>query len=775
MARSTSITNFIRVTATQSGYATNIASVGCTLVNPNTRGSVTTNIVPVNGEDLALGMSVFPTNVNIGDTATYTLSVTNLGAAANGLVYITNTLPSNLAQVTNVVMPQGSYVISNNTIIFSLGTLASNQTATVTYMATTLSLGTKYQYATNLAVVTSTDFDPNLTNNTASTIITILGEDLGVSLSPSATNVNIGDTITYTLVITNSGPSDFGIINVTNTLSTNLGQISVVQYPPAGWSGSISKNTVIFNMGELLAGDSITIIYSAVALSINASQTNAISSVVVSSTDFDTNLVNNVASATTTINGEDLAVGLSASPSPVWDGQPLTYIVTVTNLGLSSTGLISVTNFLSANQSGITVLQSPGWFTINGNTVVFQGGTLGVGQTSTMIFTAIPTSIGTVTNSVVVGSTDFDTNLTNNSAQIATTVIVPPPPITNLNVIAYASSAFIGWSTPLPATFQVAYGLTTNYGSITSISGPSTNPVVLLTGLLRDTNYYFNVMSWENGTLYTASGSFATVDTLILNTIDASYTGSWMEGSGSLSGIYGSYFNDAYTTQFNTTATATYTPAIVTPGFYNVSVWYPQSANFTTNVPMSVSGATNEVVVTVNQTSNGGTWQPLATNLYFASGIGGNAVIYNGTGTTNKLVAANAMKWSYVDSQDYPGNNMVPAWWANAYFGGNIAAANSNYADYVFGLVPGGNPPNTPGLWAGFAASNTVAVTFEPYQGGRIYQLQVTTNLSNPNWLTLTNQPAVATDGSGYGNFSIIQSNASQYFFRLSAQLSTNY
>ncbi len=810
LAATKALTNRIIITANQSGFATNIASVSTTTIAPSlgstpvtnivqeangngfqtyVNGNIVTNIVVVNGEDLSLTMLASPTNVDIGNPVTYTLTVSNLGPAANGLVYITNTLPSNLGQISNVVQTNVTYSISgtnavqtsvtysisNNIVVFSLGTIPTNQTDAITYTATTLSLGSRYQYATNLAFVTSTDFDTNLLNNTASTVVTILGEDLGLGLSASAANVDIGATITYTLTVTNFGPSTSGIISITNLLSDNLGQISVVQYPPAGWSGSISRGLIVFDMGQLAVNQSITIIFTAVALSISATDTNAVVTANVSSTDFDTNLANNTALVTTTINGEDLAVGLSASSTTAWEGLPIDYTVTVTNLGLSTTGIISVTNTFSANLSQIAVLQAPGTYTISGNTVVFHPGALNVGQTATMLFEVTPTSVGTATDSVVVASTDFDPNLLNNSAQVTTTVIVPPP----ISVTAYASAAIIVWNTPANATVQVAYGTNASYGSITSLSGPSTHHVVLLTGLARDTTYFFNALSYEQGAFYSTNGSFATVDTLILNTIDASYTGSWAQGSSSLAGIYGIYFNVANTTTGNPTASATYTPLIPTPGLYNVSAWYPQSSNFSPNTQMYVSGTTNVIIDSVDQTTNGGSWQPLATNLYLASGTGGNVVIYNDTGVTNNLVAANAMMWSYAASQDYPSNGVPPAWWTTFYFGTNATGAASNYAAYVFGASPG-DPADTPDFWLTFPASNTVMVCFAPFMGGRTYQLQTTTNLSNPEWVTLslTNQPTmetnadgVFTNGTGYGAFTITQPNAAQSFFRLSAQL----
>lgn len=790
----TAITNLIVITANQSGYVTNVSTVVSTTTTPaapdtiytnitnntiqtSAANNLVTNIVLVNGEDLAIGMTASPLAVDIGTQVTYTIYVTNLGPAGNGLIYITNTFSSDLADVTNVTQSQGTYSITGNTIVFSLGTLGSNQSTAVSYMATALSLGNNHQYATNTAYVTSTDFDTNLLNNTTNAIVQILDEDLAVGLTSSATNVNIGDTITFTVSITNFGPSDTGDITVTNILSTNLGQITLTQLPEQG-SGSVSGNAITFNLGELGAGQTSTFVYTAVALSLGTNYQVATNSVYVISTDFDTNLVNNYATNLLTINGEDLAIGLSSTPAIAWTNLPITYTVNVTNFGLSTSGYINVTNLLSTNQTSITVLQSPGSYTISGSGIVFHVGQLGLDGTATMVFTANPTSVGVATDTAVVGSTDFDTNLLNNIAQDNTTVIIPPAPISNFTVTPFASAAALKWITPLPATVQVAYGLTTNYGSLTSLAGPTTNPLVLLTGLTRDTNYYFSAMSWENGVLYVTNGSFATVDTLILTTVQGSYTGTWMEGSPSLANIYGSYFNVAntITNTSSPSATATFTPTIVSPGLYNISTWYPTGAtNFSTNAQLAVNGATNGFEASVNQRINGGLWEPIATNLYLASGTGGNVVFKNDTGEASALVAANAVKWSYVDSQDYPTNGTVPGWWASLYFGTNTAAANAAFADYVFGLAPGGTNGNSPSFWISSVTSNALTVTFSPYVGGRNYALQTSTNLASTHWAALTNQVSLTTDGTGDAFFTVSTTNAMGNFFRLSAQLSTNY
>ncbi len=67
-------------------------------------------------------------------------------------------------------------------------------------------------------------------------------------------------------------------------------------------------------------------------------------------------------------------------------------------------------------------------------------------------------------------------------------------------------------------------------------------------------------------------------------------------------------------------------------------------------------------------------------------------------------------------------------------------------------------------------AGNMVSVNFSPYQGGRAYQLLTTTNLADPQWLTLTNTATVDTNGNGV--FSVTQPNPGGSFYRLSATLS---
>ena len=411
--------------------------------------------------------------------------------------------------------------------------------------------------------------------------------------------------------------------------------------------------------------------------------------------------------------------------------------------------------------------------------MILNLGTLNSGQSVPFTVTAIAKSAGAGAGAAVVGGSVLGAFTSNNTARAAVTIGSALPMISNLTVTASASSALIAWDSSFPATDQVWYGPTTNYGSYSAASATAaTRHVVLVTGLTGGTNYEFEALSWVGSTLYTTNGSINITNALILDTQDAYYTGLWTHGAVA-TGIYGDYYQFSTTTYYNPTAWAVYAPSIPVSGLYNVYIWYPRNATFTTNAQVSVTGATNEFLLSIDETANGSGWQPLATNLYLTAGTNGKVTMFNDTGDTNKYLVANAMMWVYNSAQDHAANGAVPAWWANAYFGTNVNGSvdgsadadgdgYSNYAEYVFGTNPA-DAASRLSFTVTPVSSQMVSVTFSPYQAGRTYRLLAATNLAGPDWTALTNGFTLNTNGSA--TFIVTQTNSSSAFYRLSAQI----
>jgi uncharacterized repeat protein (TIGR01451 family) len=766
-----SLTNTIRVTASTSAVATNLATVYSPFIDLVPGNNSNELVVVIAGQDLAMGMTTSQTNVLVGDTVVSWITVTNLGPATNGPVFITNAFSTNWTNIA--AQAPGPWFLTNTPtnilLVIDLGYLPTNQPATA--IVTAVALGGA-SLATQSALVFSQDVDTNLADNSAAFVYFVNDEDLAIGLA-TPPSVNLGVPFTYTMSVTNFGLSYTGLITVTNTVPVNVQPLSASQ---SQGSSSIAGNQVLFTLGTLGPGRIANLAVSAMALSLPASAAIAAQ---VSSTDFDTNSANADVTNWVTVNGEDLSLALSASLASAQVGQTVTYIEYVTNLGPSSTALVLVTNVLSTNLGSITVLQ-PANYTLSNNVVVFNLGALSVNQIVPITLSATPLSTGFATNTAVVGGFSFDPNLSNNFATAIIAITPTLPLISNLVVSPLASSAFISWKTGFPATAQVLYGPSPAYGAFSPAStAAATNHAVLLSGLTAGVPYYFEVLSWVGATLYTTNGSFSTTNSLILDTPDASYwgTGEWTAGSVA-TGAYHNHYQTAATTTGSPTAWAVYTPPIPAAGLYNVAIWHPQNSGFTTNAQVYIFAATNQVFASVDETVNGGGWQPLASNVYFAAGSGGNVTIYNNTGETNKSVAANAMMWTYVPAQDYPTNGTVPAWWANFYFGaasnGNVSGSAdpdgdgySNFAEYVLGTDPT-DPASHLNFSVAAGPDNSVTVTFSPCQGGRAYELEAAANLAAPAWTALTNGFTVNTNGAGV--FTLPQADSSS-FYRLSAQI----
>ena len=166
---------------TQIVFADN--STGLVLIDANgaNRHNLTSNSTdfranwqPLNA-DLALTKTASASTTTVGDTVTYTLTVQNNGlAAANGLA-LTDVLPSQV-KLASVSTPAGS-CSGSSTVTYSLGTLASGASTTVTIAVRATHAGV----AVDRAAAFSFTPDPNPTDNFASATTTIQNPGLALS------------------------------------------------------------------------------------------------------------------------------------------------------------------------------------------------------------------------------------------------------------------------------------------------------------------------------------------------------------------------------------------------------------------------------------------------------------------------------------------------------------------------------------------------------------------------------------------------------------------
>lgn len=267
--------------------------------------------------------------------------------------------------------------------------------------------------------ITATATDPS--GNTsefsaARKIVAFDSVDVAISVVDSADPAPHTTNYFYTITVTNFGPATATAIFVTNTLP--VGTAFVAGNPSQGTTALVSGQ-IVWNVGSVTKNSAATL-----KLEIDSTTTGiANDSAVVISAETDNDLANNTATQSTQLGIADLVVTASDSPDPVIAGQPVSFSVTVTNLGPDTATDAVVSLSLDGGFVGINASSSQGALSQNGNFFVVNLGTLPVGTGATLAVTAIPVESGIVTSVASANCSETDPFSGNNGfVSVATTV-----------------------------------------------------------------------------------------------------------------------------------------------------------------------------------------------------------------------------------------------------------------------------------------------------------------------------------------------------------------
>lgn len=383
--------------------------------------------------DLAITKTDSADPIIAGQTMTYTMVVTNNGPSDATSVVLTDNLPDGI-QVTSATSTVGTVTIpatsqdttaaNNDDLTVSVGSLASGATATITVNATVLpdTTGT----LSNVASVASTDaamLETVTANNSATETTAINSQiDLRVTKADSVDPAIAGNALTYTIVVTNDGPSTATNVSLTDALPAGLTFTSVTS---TQGTASEAAGTITGAIGTLAPSASATV---TVVTAIDGDTRGTVSNTAsVSATETDSNTANNSITETTTVNGNiDLAVTKADSADPVGAGGTLTYTVVVTNNGPSTATNVVVSDVLPSDLTFVSGNTTTGSVSNAGGTVTATVGTLASGASATITIntTVATTATGTISNTVTATGTETDTVSTNNSATQTTDLAV---------------------------------------------------------------------------------------------------------------------------------------------------------------------------------------------------------------------------------------------------------------------------------------------------------------------------------------------------------------
>ena len=214
--------------------------------------------------ELAISKTVSNANPLVAATIVYTVTVTNNGSDTATAVQVSDTLPAGVSFVAPAVPSQGSYDDASGA--WYIGTINSGASVTL-QLSATVDAGTAGNTITNTASISyATQNDPNLANNSASVNIVPVNSNLSTSaksgLDVNAGNLEVGDTIRYTITLTESAGADATNVNVTDTIPANTTNFTLISFP-AGATDNSTAGTGPLDISNItvLAGTSETIVF----------------------------------------------------------------------------------------------------------------------------------------------------------------------------------------------------------------------------------------------------------------------------------------------------------------------------------------------------------------------------------------------------------------------------------------------------------------------------------------------------------------------------------
>jgi uncharacterized repeat protein (TIGR01451 family) len=426
----------------------------------NNSGSVTSPVSPLPA-DLTISKTTTST-FQQGGTASYTLTVTNIGNSPTTSVFtVSDTMPTGLT-VSLPVMAAGfdcsGSTTSQLTCASTSALAGSNATRSITLP---VNIAANAPSAITNTATVSGGGETRTNNNSGSVVVPVTGAapNLTIALSTSSTNIRQVSTVRFEYTVTNigSGPTT-SAITVTNNLPAGL---SVNSADFSCVNPTFSQFVCTF--GSLAAGESITFIN---FVNVTADAPESITNTATVSGGGDTSPENNSSSVTFAVGPAlvpDLTISKTPTASgPFAQGDNVTFTLVVSNSGdFLELGPYTVTDNMPTGMTAVSAIGSDWNCTIppgGASVSCVRARTIRNGGSAspiTLVTQLSPTAGASITNTASV-SGGRERNTANNSGS-ATISVIQPANVT-IDVPPGVSFSFNGQSYTGPQTIPTAAG-----------------------------------------------------------------------------------------------------------------------------------------------------------------------------------------------------------------------------------------------------------------------------------------------------------------------------
>ncbi|KJD30984.1 hypothetical protein PK35_16980, partial [Tamlana nanhaiensis] len=208
--------------------------------------------------DLSISKAVSAATPNVGDVVTFTITLSNAGTVDATGVAVQDVVPVGYSNIANI-SGTGTETVTNQVDWTGLTVPVGTDTVTLTFDATVdAPTGAANEYINGVEITASDQFDPDSDPTSGSDTddngdgipdddeaevgVTIQQADLSIAKTISNTSPNVGETVTFTLTVTNAGPDIATGVAIEDTLPTgytltavNDGGVQTVN--TATWTG----------------------------------------------------------------------------------------------------------------------------------------------------------------------------------------------------------------------------------------------------------------------------------------------------------------------------------------------------------------------------------------------------------------------------------------------------------------------------------------------------------------------------------------------------------
>ena len=345
----------------------------------NAADNAASAVFQVQSADLAVAKESDRAAMGETETVIYAVAVTNFGPDDASGVRIADRLPVGL-EFVDATASQGAY--DAGTGVWTVGSLTNGGSATLA-IAATAALGSGGLYLTNVASVSASSHeDPELDDNSAAAVVLVYGADLALAKQVAPAAAAEGQTVVYTLTVTNPGPSEATGLHVSEPLTNGL--------VFAGWEssqGTYSEATGLWTVGALGVDSSATLRISAIVAggTMDTAITNRAR--IVANDLPDPNSANDEATATLSVSSLVLTKASDVAVS-VHPGDVITYVVAASNSSASAHAGVSLQDAVPLGSAYVPGSLSVACLPSNPTTVVYTASstfTVPVGVTSVTV------------------------------------------------------------------------------------------------------------------------------------------------------------------------------------------------------------------------------------------------------------------------------------------------------------------------------------------------------------------------------------------------------